>query len=103
MSSSTMRTIAQQFLLGANIPGRWVVKRGGDHQMQFIGLGGNSPAQTLSALHISDETDRRVATPAVAGKVMVYYDLQLQICVVLNETDGEKMVDTTDALVEAVK
>ena len=102
MSSATMRAIAISFLTGVEIPGLSVVKKTWDNQMQLIGMGGTVPTQTLAALHVTDERDVRVSVPAVAGQTMVYYDLELQICIVLDGS-GDDIIDAADQLVEAIK
>jgi len=97
-----MRHMAQAFLTQAEIPGLPVIFRGWNNQMQLVAAGGTVPLQTLACLHISDEMDMRLTPPATAGVVFVEYELQVQVCILL-DGEGDDITDASDGLVEAIK
>jgi hypothetical protein len=102
MSGQSIRAIAQQFLTIPPIPGLPTVLREWDDQMMLVAQGGLIPLQTLAALHIARERDKRVSVPAVSGWVMVDYTLQLHLCILL-EGSGNDIADAADGLIETIK
>lgn len=101
MSRHTIRLIAQRFLTLPPIPGIPVVMRGWDNQMQLVAAGGTTPDQTLACLHMPDDEEYRISVPAVLGVRMVDYQMQLQVCHLLDGS-GDDMADSTDDLINSI-
>jgi len=102
VSSATIRQIAQTFLQAPPIVNLPEVRRGWDNQMQLIAQGITVPTQTIACLHIAEETEHRMAVPAVRGQTMVDYRMQLQVCMLLDGS-GEEITDAVDTLAEDIK
>lgn len=102
MSSRTVRNIVHQFLTTPNMQALPDIKLEWDNQMQLTATGISNPEQTIAALHIAKEVERRITTPAVTGITLVDYTMQLLICHFF-DGQGSEVANALDDLVEAVK